>query len=232
MRCAAIEVGLGFETDLALPTPFGAVRAALASPDSLMVGSRELGISVPIEVLDPSKRLGALVTERRLTVRSERDADMTAMLTDVMSQFRRATSFLRGIPVDDIQVISTWIAPFRTNWTGLLQSYAQAFYMPSTLPPEATDASLIFEVDHDTGKDTYQSGPMWKQQLVSQYLTLWTEDSMTLPELLLFFIHRAAIRGDGKANVTTRLRATIGSALARASSFAEYHHAQFNRGGT
>lgn len=229
MRCVAIQTRLNFESDIALPTPLEAVRSTVArAGGEVLVPKSARPLAAPIQVRVRRKRLGALVTARSWSIRSERLADPEAMLGDVLEQFMLAEGFFSDLPVENVLVTTNWTEPLSMGWSDLVQSYIQAFYRSATLLPETSDATVIFDVARDDGQDKYQSGPMQKRQLLSEYLKFWSADEPEVPDILFFFHHVSSTNGSGPIGVSG-LGEIARSALSRATSFAEDHYDQFAR---
>ena len=229
MRCVTAEAKLSFESDMATPTFLEAARRAVAGAGSEVVGPQTAeGLAAPVEVWVRARRLGVLASARSWSIRSERPVDAEAMLGDVLEQFRLAEDSLRDVPVETAVVTTFWMEPLDASWDDLLQSYIRAFYRPGTLPPEARDAAIAFAAARDGGLDHYESGPMRKRQLLSEYLKFWTADEPEIPEVLFFFRHTASTAGSGPMDAA-RLGRIARIALGRAASFAEDHYAQFAR---
>ena len=229
MRCVALQARLSLESDMSIPTFLDAARHAVAGAGSEVVGpSTSAALAAPVEVRVRSKRLGVLASARSWSIRSERPADAGTMLGDVLEQFMLAEGSLREVPVETAVVATYWMEPLDSGWEDLLQGYIRAFYKPATLPPEASDAAIAFAVARDGGLDHYESGPMRKKQLLSEYLKFWAADEPQVPDMLLFFSHTASTAGTGPINAEG-LEEIARAALGRAASFAEDHYAQFAR---
>ena len=185
----------------------------------------------PIQLRVDEKRLGTLVSSRSWTVRSERLADHTSMLADVLIQFTRVADFYREVPAHAVTVISHWIEPLDTNWDDLVKDYVRAFYREGALLDDVSDATVVFDVRREYGQDQYQSGPMTRKQIADDFLHFRNVDDPELPDLLLFVGHVASVRASGLIDVTTIGEVARG-ALARAASFAEDHFARFSNGST
>ncbi|MYI83460.1 MAG: hypothetical protein F4056_09335 [Chloroflexi bacterium] len=229
MRCAVVEVRLDLESDIAFPTPSEVVREVVGRAGSEALAPPNVPTLVPsAQVRVPAKRLGVLASGHSWSVRSEHLTDVESMFQDVVEQFRLAAGFYAEVAARSVTVSSHWIEPLDMRWSDVVRAYVGAFYRSETLPPEASDATVVFDVARDDGEDTYQSGPMEKNQLVREYLNFWDADEPGLPEVLFFFAHRALIRSDASMDPST-LEETSRGALDRAISFAENHYAQFAR---
>ena len=185
----------------------------------------------PIQLRVDEKRLGTIVLSRSWTVRSERLADQTSMLADVLAQFTQAADFYREVPAQAVTVTSHWIEPLDTNWDDLLKDYVRAFYRAGALRDDASDASISFDVAGEYDKEQYQTGPMSRRQLAGDYLHFWNVDDPELPELLLFARHTASVLDSGPIDATAIGEVARG-ALGRAASFAEDHFARVSKGST
>ena len=232
MLCAVVEVRVDFDFDLILPTPLDALRSALArAGDVVSAPAGSPPLLTPIHLRVAEKRLGTLVSSRSWTVRSERLADQTSMLADVLAQFTQAADFYREVPAQAVKVISHWIEPLDTNWDDLLKDYIRAFYRAGTLRDDASDATIVFDATGEYGNEQYQSGPMSKKQLADDYLRFWNVDDPALPDLLLFVGHVASVPDSGPIDATAIGEVARG-ALGRAAAFAEDHFARFSEGST
>ena len=229
MRCAVIDVMLSFESEMDLPTPLDVLKSVVARAGGQGAVYPEMPTLVaPVQVQVPSKRLGALVSPRSWSVRSERLTDAESMFEDVLNHFEPAEDYFRDVPADSVVVSSHWIEPLTMNWDDLVQTYIRAFYRPGAILAGASDATAVFDVAREDGQDTYQSGPMQKEQLLRDFLNFWGTDEPGLPDVLLFLGHVASVKCSGPIDVTT-LGGITEDAMGRAMSFGESHYAQFAR---